>query len=256
MSPSCTQNDADTVDLITRIRNTQKYERHTTYTTHAIFTEALHQTPPSIHECIRTSDDVSMLALRAGYLTEQQGNDIVEKGTPRRLILNIAATIERTCLSHPHATWTERNKTPDRQQLNDDKLHRLRHNKHDYLGVTICTDDTDNTKTTTWVKTRADTLARKWGWTLWATGAPPQKRPKRKPIVTTFKPPAKEPFLPRKRGRTQITLASHIPLPGLMHDIFRTPTEDDIITAIAFRSNPPQARALRSLRQGNTSHPA
>ena len=83
MSPSCAQKDADTVDLITRLRYTQNYERNTSDTTHDIFIEALHETPPSIHECIRTSDDVSMLALRAGYLTEQQGNDIAERGTPR-----------------------------------------------------------------------------------------------------------------------------------------------------------------------------
>ena len=45
MSPSCTQKDVDTVDLITRLRNTQKYERNTDDNTHAIFLEALHYTP-------------------------------------------------------------------------------------------------------------------------------------------------------------------------------------------------------------------
>ena len=72
---------------------------------------------PSIHECIWTSDDVSMLALRAGYLTEQQDYDIVEHGTPRRLLPTLAVTL-------------------DRKQLNDDKLYRLRHNKHHCSGVT------------------------------------------------------------------------------------------------------------------------
>ena len=190
-----------------------------------------------------------MLALHAGYLTEQQGNDIVEKGTPHRLVPTLAVTIERTCLSHSHATWTERNKTPDRQQLNEDKLHRLRHNKQHCSGVTISTDDTDNMQTTTWVKTRTDTLARKRDWTLWAAGAPPQKRPKRKPVVI-IQPPAKEPLPPRKRDRTQISTTSNTPIPRLVHDIFQTPTADNTITAIAFRSNSPQARALRSLRQG------
>ena len=69
-------------------------------------------------------------------------------------------------------------------------------------------------------------------------GTPPQKRTKRKPIVTTIKPPAIEPPLPRKRDRAQITLTLHIPLPGLMHDIFRTPTADLPI---------PTKREIRSL---------
>ena len=35
-----------------------------------------------------------------------------------------------------------------------------------------------------------------------------------------------------------------------MHRMFQKPTTDDTITAIAFRSTPPQSGALRSLRQG------
>jgi hypothetical protein len=49
MSPSFTQQDANTVDLITRIHNTLKYDRKTTDAMHAIFTEAMHETPPTIH---------------------------------------------------------------------------------------------------------------------------------------------------------------------------------------------------------------
>ena len=151
-----------------------------------------------------------MLALRAGFLTEHQGNNIVENGTSCILLSTLAASLERTCLSHSHATWTERNKTPDRQKLIDDKLHRLRHNKLHCSGVTISTDDTDNKQTTSWVKTRADTLARKRDWTLWAAGAPPQKRPKRKPIVTTITLPAIElPPTPEEGPYTDNTPITH-----------------------------------------------
>ena len=180
MSPSCPQKDVDTVDLITRLRNTQKYERNTNGNTHAIFLETLHETPLSIHECIKASDDVAMMALRAGYLTENQVTDLVNKGTPHRLVSTLAAAIERTCLSYPHATWTERNNTPDKQQLNDDKIHRLKHNTHRGAGVAISTDDTDNLHTTAWLQTRSDILARKRDWTLWEAGAPSQKRTKQK----------------------------------------------------------------------------
>jgi hypothetical protein len=75
---------------------------------------------------------------------------------------------------------------------------------------------------------------------------PPQKRTKQKLVAP--KPPAKEPLPPRKRVHTWISTTPSIT--RLMHNIFQTPTADDTITAIAFRSTSPQARALRSLRQG------
>ena len=59
-----------------------------------------------------------------------------------------------------------------------------------------------------------------------------------------------EPLLPRKRDHTQISTTSNISRTGPTQDIFRTPTADDITTALALRSNPSQARALRSLQNG------
>ena len=186
------------------------------------------------------------MALRAGYLTENQVTDLVNKGTPHRLVSTLAAAIERTCLSYSHATWTERNNTPDKQQLNDDKIHRLKHNTHRGAGVAISTDDTDNLHTTTWVQTRSDILARKRDWTLWEAGAPPQKRTKQK--LTAPKPQTKDTPPARKRAHTRISATPSIT--RLMHQMFQTPTTDDTITAIAFRSTSPQAGALRSLQQG------
>ena len=125
-------------------------------------------------------------------------------------------------------------------------MHRLKHNTHHSAGVAISTDDTDNPHTSTWVQTRSYILARKRDWTLWEAGAPPQKRTKQK--LTAPKTQAKEPPPARKRAHTRISATPSIT--KLMHQMFQTPTTDDTITAIALRSTPPQAGALRSLRQG------
>ena len=74
------------------------------------------------------------------------------------------------------------------------------------------------------------------------------ERPRTKQKLTAPKPQTKEPPPARKRAHTRISTTPSIT--RLMQEMFQTPTTDDTITAIAFRSTPPQAGALRSLRQG------
>ena len=52
MSPQCTQEDIDTVKLITRLRHTKKYQFNKSDYTHKIFDAPLPETPLSIHKCI------------------------------------------------------------------------------------------------------------------------------------------------------------------------------------------------------------
>ena len=75
---------------------------------------------------------------------------------------------------------------------------------------------------------------------------PSTKRAKQK--LTAPKQQTKDTPPARKRAHTRISATPSIT--RLMHQMFQTPTTDDTITAIAFRSTSTQAGALRSLQQG------
>jgi len=61
-------------------------------------------------------------------ITQDQGNDIVQKCTPRRLLQLMG--------------WNKQ-KARDREQLTANTSHRLKQSKEYYTGVTISTDETD-----------------------------------------------------------------------------------------------------------------
>ena len=100
-SPNCTIEEIHTIDLVTRLTSTQSFEHKDGDSQHRIFDTPLAETPKSVHECIKGNTTTeAKLALRIGYLTAAQAEEIIEGGTPQRSLTALTAKLENTCLTH------------------------------------------------------------------------------------------------------------------------------------------------------------
>ena len=169
-SPNCTIEEIHTIDLMTRLRSTQSFEHKDGDSQHRIFDTPLAETPKSVHECIKGNTTTeAKLALRIGYLTAAQAEEIIEGGTPQRSLTALTAKLENTCLTHTHKVWNERNKTPDLEKITQDTHHRIHNNTGRNKGVTIDTEDTSHKKTIKWERDRKEVISMKRRWESWDT---------------------------------------------------------------------------------------
>ena len=263
MSPQCTQEDVDTVQLITRLRHTKEYQFHKTDYTHNIFDAPLPETPRSFHTCIGDNDnDQASIAIRIGSITATQANDIVKKGTPHRMLTKLASKLEHVCLEESHSIWLHRNETPDIDRIRQDTTHRTRTAHKRTAAVLVDTEDTEHNKTTEWEDTRNRVLGRLDAWKRWGTNDTHKvntaqiKRYNRRHLrqVTLKRPPLHKhtTATPSKKRRhsnmaspdTTQTTVSSAPLTGL----FLTPTAHELMMAQASLEKMPHASAIQSLR--------
>ena len=263
MSPQCTQEDVDTVQLITRLRHTKEYQFHKTDYTHNIFDAPLPETPLSFHKCIGDNDNVpASIAIRIGSITATQADDIVKKGTPHRMLTKLASKLEHVCLEESHSVWLHRNETPDIDRIQQDTTHRTRTAHKRNAAVLVDTEDTEHNKTIEWEDTRNRVLGRLDAWKRWGTNDTHKvntaqmkrynrrhlrkvtlKRPPQH-IHTTTPPPKKRRYSNMASPDTTQTTDSPAPLTGL----FLAPTADERTMAQATLEKMPHASAIQSLR--------
>ena len=187
MTPGCPKEEVHTVGLITRLRNTHTYEPDDLDAQHAVFSVPLPETPSSIHDGVRTGTDADKLALRAGFITRAQAQELTRHGTPTRLISTLAKSIERTCLQYTHRIWVNRCDTDDKPQLLEDKIHRGR-KRQTSAAFPTDTDDDTHKPTHDWKRHRLMSLNRLADWKNWST----THSGKRKPLPPLYTPPSKK----------------------------------------------------------------
>jgi hypothetical protein len=95
MTPDRPDEEVHTVSLVTRLRNTRTYTPDNLDPKHAIFTLQLPKTPHSIHVGLYAGTDEDQLALRAGFTTRTQAEDLTRYCTPPWLLSTLAKSTER-----------------------------------------------------------------------------------------------------------------------------------------------------------------
>ena len=230
MTPDCPKEDVHTVGLITRLRNTNTYKPDDLDAQHAVFSAPLPETPTSIHDGVRTGTDADKLALRAGFITRAQAQDLTRNGTPSRLTSTLAKSIERTCLQHTHNIWVNRCDTDDKPQLLEDKAHRGR-KRQTSAAFPTDTDDDTHKPTHDWKRHRLMSLNRLVDWKNWST----THSGKRKPLPPLFTPPSKKRTTKRVNAqpKRRRPLPQYIP-PSKKRASRRTP---DTATALPTRTD-------------------